>query len=609
VLRAILGLLRWFWNLVDQARRATVNVLFLLLLLLLFVGGGSRGGLTVPNGAALLIDPEGYVVEQYTGEPMDRAMDQAFGRDRPEVLLRDVIAAIDRAAGDSRISALVLDLDTMAPVNLSKLMAMARAIDRFSDSGKLVIAAGDFYDQGAYLLAARADEIYMHPQGAVYIDGFGRFPSYFRQALEKLRITWNVFRVGEYKSIAEPYLRDDMSPEDREASQAVLSDLWTAYASDVERQRELAPGTIQDYADNFTTHVADAEGDLGATAMHADLVDGLMQHRGMEDRLVEISGEAADGSFRGVHLETYLTEMAASNVLHGSGDAVAVIVAAGTILPGEQPPGTIGSDSLRMLIRQAQDDDSVRAVVLRVDSPGGSAYASDLIIRDLDALRASGKPLVISMSSVAASGGYWIALGGDEIIAEPTTITGSIGIVTMFPTFEGTLDWMGVHSDGVGTTAMSGALRSDQDLSPEMARLFQQTTESGYRRFIELVAERRGMEVEAVDAIARGRIWSGQDAERLGLVDRLGGLADAIASAAARAGITDPRVTYLEPQLSPGQRFIIDLLEASAPLDIGRASTLSQLETLVEPVLTEMSQLARFKDPTHRYAYCFCDGL
>jgi protease IV len=609
VFQAFIGLLRWFWSFVDQARRATVNVLFLLLVLFLFVGSSSSGGPGIRSGSALVLDPEGFIVEQYAGEPMDRAMDRAFDRGRPEVLLRDIVAAIDRAATDDRISSLVLDLDAMAPTGLSKIQEIARAIDRFRDQGKPVIAAGDFYGQGAYMLASRADQVFLHPQGAVFIAGFGRYPSYFREALETLRINWNVFRVGEYKSVAEPYLRDDMSPEDREASQAILSDLWATYVDDVESMRGLDQGTIQDYADRFADHVTDAEGDLAVAAQRAGFVDELLHHHEMADRISEYTGRDGSGGFIAVGLSSYLQEMHSASALSSGGDAIAVIVAAGTILPGEQPPGTVGSQTLRGLIQQAEEDDSIAAVVLRIDSPGGSAFASDLIIRDLDQLRASGKPVVVSMSSVAASGGYWIALGGDEIFAEPSTITGSIGIVTMFPTFEGAMDWLGIHSDGVGTTELSGAFRSSQDLSPELSRIFQQSTESGYLRFITLVAERRGMEIDAVDRIARGRVWSGEAAEQLSLVDRLGGLEDAIESAAARADIEDYRVTYLEPQLTPGQRLLVDLLEASAPLGIGRSSTMSQLESLIAPVLVQVNLLAQFRDPTHRYAYCFCDGL
>lgn len=609
MLKALAGLFRWFWHVVDESRRAVVNILFLFLMLMLFAAALGGGQPLVPGSAALVLDPEGFIVEQHTGEPVDRALDRAAGRGRPETLLRDVLRAIERAADDGRITALVLDLDAMGPTGLSKVQEIGLAIERFRESGKPVIAVGDFYGQSSYYLASLADEVYLHPEGAVFIDGYGMYRNYYREALETLRVDWNVFRVGEYKTAVEPFLRDDMSPEAREANAALLADLWSIYTADVEARRELDAGTLQDYADRFPERLDAAGGDLAQTALDAGLVDGLLHYDEIEDHLGELIGGA---SLERVHLASYLAEADAAGMLGGSGDAVAVIIAQGPILPGDQPPGAVGADSLRELLRRAADDDDVGAVVLRVDSPGGSHFASDVIRRDLDRLREQGKPVVVSMSSVAASGGYWIAMGGDEVLARPSTITGSIGIYSMYPTFQGSLDWLGVHTDGVGTTALAGAFRSDRELTPELSAVLQRITESGYEEFIQLVSERRGLSVEAVDALARGRVWSGAEAAELALVDRLGGLRDAIDVAAERGGLSDPRVTYIETELTPRERFLIDLLEAGVDLGLGGGRPppqLALLESLLQPMLPDLALFATSADPLHRYAYCFCDGI
>ena len=606
--RAIGRLLHWIWSGLDGLRK----VLHLLLLLVVFGilwGAFSRSIPLVPDKAALVIAPQGPLVEQLSGDPFERALAEVLRQAPVETLLRDVVDAIESAADDQRISALYLDLSGMDRSGLAKLQEVARAIDTFRESGKLVIAYGDFYDQPHYYLAAHADEIYLDPKGMLYVEGFANYGLFVKDALDKLAIDINVFRAGQYKSAFETFTRNDMSAEEREESLAWLGSLWGTYKGDVAKARGFEPQVLQAYADEAVESLRSAEGSLAKMALDAGLVTGLEGRFAVEERLAALTGEDDNGGiYVGVDHAAYLTNVRSQEALSREpSDVVAVIVAAGEILPGEQPPGMIGSDTLAWQLRDAREDEAVKAVVLRIDSPGGSVFASEVIRREVAALREAGKPVVASMSSLAASGGYYIAMDCDRIVASPATITGSIGVIAMFPTFQRTLEKLGVHSDGVGTTALSGELRGDRALGAAMREILQQSIEYEYRQFIGRVAESRKKTVEQVDAVAQGRVWAGADAHELGLVDKLGGYQDAIDLAAELAGLgEDFSVDYPEAQGGLGEvlglRIRVRIASLVAPLL--PQGVLPTMPAALSPLVAEAQRLSRLADPRNVYAYC-----
>ncbi|MGE5125252.1 MAG: signal peptide peptidase SppA, partial [Betaproteobacteria bacterium] len=529
------GLLRGL----DGLRRVVLNLVFFGLLVAL-VAVALRGRPKVPDGAALVLRPQGTIVEQLSaGDPLQRLVAQQAGASTlaKETLLKDLLDAIRAAKDDKRIKVLYLDLNDLGPSGLTKLRDLRAAILDFRSGGKKVVAYADSYLQTEYYLAAQADEVYLHPEGLLLLEGFGRWRNYYKQGLDRLGVEVHVFRVGEYKSYAEPYLRDDMSPEAREMALDVYGDLWRDYLADVAAARRLKPEDISSLIDGLPDRLHATGGDIARLALEAKLVDKLATRDEVRQRLIALVGEDKDKkSFKQVAWGDYLASLGGDRTGSGRGDAVAVIVAKGDILDGSQPAGEIGGDSTARLIRKAREDASVKAVVLRVDSPGGSAFASEIIRRECELTRGAGKPVVVSMGSVAASGGYWISTASDEIWAAPETITGSIGIFGIFPTVDKPLaKYLGIHTDGVGTTRFSDTLRPDRPLDPAVAQMFQEFIDHGYDEFLARVAQARRMTKQQVDKIARGRVWSGEDAKGLGLVDQLGGLDQAVASAARRA--------------------------------------------------------------------------
>lgn len=594
---------------IDLLRRVVVNTIFvaaLVALLVLLLKGFGPG---VPDKAALVLHPRGAVVEQLGSDPLGRLTGDLTGQGEPETLHKDLLDAIRSARGDKRIQALVLDLDELGSIGMSKLLDLQAAIADFRKSGKKVIATGAEFDQNQYFLAAQADEIYLHPQGMVLLEGFSRFITYFKEGLDKLEVDVHIFRVGEYKSAVEPYLRNDMSPEAREANLAYLNDLWDIWLRRAAAARKLPVAALQDYIRDLKANLAARHGRTAEVALEARLVDKLANPDEVRARLIQLVGEDKEThSFRQVGFAEYL--QARDDDRSGakaSGNQVGVVVAKGEILDGSQPPGRIGGDSTAALIRKARFNPDVKAIVLRVDSPGGSAFASEVIRRECVLARKAGKPVIVSMGSVAASGGYWISTASDEIWASSATITGSIGIFGMFPTIDKPLaKYLGVHVDGVGTTPLAGALRIDRPFNPEAGEIIQMIIDKGYDDFLTRVAEARRMSKEAVDKIARGRVWSGEDARRIGLVDRLGGLPEAIAAAAARAKLgKDYRVRYIEKELDWKQRLVAGLMSRAHTL-LGEepgAPPAPFLRTARELARRAMVY-ARFNDPLGVYAYC-----
>lgn len=611
----LLRFLNMIWHGLDQLRKI-LHLIFLFALFLIVLAVVLPRIPPVPDTAALVIAPRGTLVEQLSGDPVEQAVEKARGLDAGEVLLKDLIDSIRAAKDDSRIKALVLQLDGLNGGGLSKLQTLAAQIASFKESGKRVIAVGDNFGRDQYYLAAQADEIYMHPMGSVLIDGYGRFLPYYKSLLDKLYIDYNVWKVGEYKSFVEPITRDDMSPEDREASRYYLDGLWNSYQSDVTAARQLPADSLQRYADDSVSLLEAAGGDTGKMAVDFGLVDELLTRDQARARIADLVGPDRDGgdSFSNIGYQAYLTAHRARQLPGGDGrDKVAVVVAAGTIKDGSQPAGSIGGDSTARLIRRAAQDEHVKALVLRVDSPGGSAFAADVILRALQVFQQSDRPLVVSMGSVAASGGYWISMSADEIWASPTTLTGSIGVGATVPTFQKTLEQLGVHVDGIGTTKLSGSYQQTRELGDDVKALIGESIRHTYDQFIMKVAENRGMAVDDVERVAEGRVWTGQQALDRGLVDKLGNLDEAVASAAELAGLEEGRykVEYVEPQLSFAQRVALRVAAVTAPVvdaATGQARRLPRtLTRLLDATSGPLGFLEELNDPRGIYAYCFCD--
>ena len=603
----------WLWHGVDGFRK------LLHLALLLFVFGLFLSAVMqsappmMAKRSALAIQPLGNLVEQHEGAPFDRAKLELFGNPPPQTVVQDVVDALAYAKNDDRIEAVHFDLSSLYGGGLSKLQRIGDAIRDFRESGKPVIASGDFFSQGGYYIAAHADEVYMHPEGILFLQGYGSYRTYLKDAIDLLRVDWNVFRVGTHKSFVEPYTRMDMSDEAREATAHLTEQLWEMYRADVVNARGLDDGTINGFVNELIDHVNAAGGDIANAALTHGLVDDLLTRQELRERLLELVGE--DPHNKGEHSATDMSGyIAHRRMLNGTdvrAENVAVIVASGEITFGSPAPGTIGSESTGGLLRRALNDDSVNAVVLRVDSPGGSSFASDIIADEVAALQEAGKPVVASMSSSAASGGYWISAGADKIIASPATITGSIGIFGMLPTYQRTLEAVGVGVDGVGTTIWAGEFRTDRKMSEHAKALFQLVIDDGYDDFISRVALYRGMDKDAVNEIAQGRVWTGVDALHNGLVDELGSLDDAIRAAAELAGLPDG--TYgtkaIEIELTPTEQLIVDMLGTvkRVGMDPGVFNrTPGTLEQLVSKFERVLAPILSFDDPKGVYAHCLC---
>ncbi len=609
--KKLVNLFSMLWRGVDGLRKV-LHLFVLLFLFAIVFGALSSTAPSLPSKAALIIAPAGGLVEQLDGDPYDRAIEELLGEENPQTLVQNIIDGLRFAKDDARIRVVVLELDHLGGGGFSKLERVADALDDFRESGKPVIATASSYSQGAYYLAAHASEIYMHPDGLFLPEGFGIYGNYYKNALDMLKIDWNVFRVGTYKSAVEPFLRTDMSDEDRSSKSRLIDQLWDKYQADVVAARGLEQDAVSDYSNNLLVHLSEHEGDFAETARELGFIDDLVTHVELQRIVVEYVGsDDTDRGYQSAGLDDYLAQMRLFDGANSSRQNIAIVVASGHILNGSQSPGTIGGESTAKLLRRALRDDAVKAVVLRVDSPGGSAFASEQIRNEVEALRAAGKPVVASMSSVAASGGYWISMAADRIYARETTITGSIGIFGMFPTFQRTLDAIGITTDGVGSTPWSGQFRVDREMSDDAKQLIQTVINRGYDDFISKVAEHRNMDKKAVDTIAQGQVWTGRDALELGLIDGIGDLEFSIEMAAELAGLEagEYGTRYIEKSLSPTEQFALDLMSSAKWIGIDlasikmRSSSIERLAGILEDAATP---LLRFNDPKGMYAYCFC---
>jgi len=609
--------LNGLWQIFRTFRNLVLNLVFISLFFI-FVGVLASGGeeVTVPQDTALVLNLYGDIVEQKRFvDPTAAFLSEALGQqeENPEVLLADVLKVIDKASSDDRVKVLVLHLQNLRSAGLSKLQDIGHALTKFKASGKEVIALGDMYSQTQYYLASHADKVWLNPKGYLLLEGYGRYQLYFKSALEKLSISQHIFRVGTFKSAVEPYMRDDMSEEAKTANKAWLADLWNLYKQDVAAQRGFKVDHFDETLSGLIEKLEAANGSFAEYAYSNQWVDELLTREQMRDNMIELVGKNDEGnSFNQIGFESYLSVIDPVDFEEPkSGPKVGVVVAKGTILDGNKQPGTIGGDSTARLLRKARFNDDIKAVVLRVDSPGGSAYASEIIRQEIELLKAAGKPVIASMGSVAASGGYWISASADKIYASPTTITGSIGIFGMFMTFENSLSQLGVHTDGVGTTEMSG-FGVTRPLSQGMADIFQLSINRGYQDFISLVATERNMSLEQVDSVAQGRVWSGAKAKELGLVDELGSLSNAIDAAAQLANLENFDIKIVEKELSPTDKMLQKFFGNAAQLygQYGPVGQVSPASKLLNHLNEEMTRLDNFNDPQGVYSFCLtCDAF
>ena len=606
---ALGGIIRGFfggiWRFLTGLSRV-ITVLIPLLFLGVFVTSlviGFKGAAPeeIPEKTALVVAPSGFIVENRSPlEPLEAFMQDEQG----EVLLSDLVKAINLGAKDERITVLVLDLQAVAGPSVAHTIELKKALDNFKASGKPIVAMGDYYAQGQYLLAAQADHVLLHPKGSIELTGFAAYRTYMRQLLANARVTMNIFRVGEYKSAVEPFLRDDMSEGEREVVSQWLGKLWSEYTTYVEDARGLSQGFIDSFVAEFPDRL-DAVGGDGAQMMaDAGLVDELLFRDAQESYIAELVGATEDdGSFVGVGVDHYL--MAQGFLMTEAPDEmkprIAVVPIEGELVPGESGSGFAGADTIVEQIERALELERLSAVVLRVNSPGGSVFASEVIRQKVLQIKEQGIPVLVSMGAVAASGGYYIAADADQIWALPGTITGSIGVFAAFPTVEKLYDWVGASVDGVASTPLAAAIRFETGIAPMGERIINSYIGRVYQDFVGLVAEGRGKTWDEIDAIAGGRVWSGADAQEIGLVDQLGTLANTIDAAAELAEIDEWEVRLIGTPISPEQLFLEQLGRNLGTASVSKHSVVARFASQLAVPLRTLDSL---QDPRNLYVRC-----
>lgn len=598
----------WLWKFLSSGLTILFNLIFLALLVAGLTAALYTPTINVPAGSALVLAPEGDIVEERSSmDAMSRVLNRISGAPiHEETFLQDILDMVHAAADDRRIKLLVLNTNRMGDVSLDQIQTIGAAIDAFKQTGKKVFAVGDNFNQAQYYLASWADKIYLHPMGAVHIRGFSVFRLYVREMLDKLAVNFHVFRVGTFKSAVEPLLRNDMSAEDKEANSLWLGHVWNTYCADIAKHRKLEPAVFIDNINQTVSQLASVGGDRGQLALATGLVDGLKTHREMEELLQQEVGPSPDKKgFNHIGFHDYLETVALSYTeKQNQNNLIGIITASGNIMPGEGAAGQIGSDDLIKRIRKARQDERVKAIVVRLTTGGGSAFASELIREELVAAKKEGKIVVVSMGAMAASGGYWLAADADAIVAAPTTLTGSIGIFGAIPTVEKTLAHLGIHGDGVGTTDIAHFGNLATAMSPEEAATLQIDIEKGYRRFIEIVAKGRSMSTAQVEKIAEGRVWDGATALKLGLVDKLGNLQDAVAEAAKRAKVPEENGYFIE--LTP-DNVLERFKQAEQPIEALVARWLHSAllpASLQRPAAEHLDFLLHKGDPQGLYSHC-----
>ncbi len=601
----------FLWRAVDFSRRVVLNLLFLAIVIFIAAAWFVEGRPTLNDNTVLVLDIKGPIVEQYTGAAGEAALAQTLLERERETQLRDILAALDAAAKDSRITRVLLLLDDFEGAGMPTLREVVAALKRVKAAGKQVVAWGSSFDQRQYYIAAHADEVYLHPFGTILLRGFGGYRNYYHDALDRLGITVNVFKVGKYKSFAEPFVQNGPSPEAQEDEQHLLDDLWQQYTTAVEAARRLPEGSIGRLIDELPQRFAAVNGDAAQLALKEKLVDGLKTRDELRAMLVERGAvDAEHKTFRQIGLASYV----ALQPQPARGDVVGVVVAAGDIIDGDAPQGMIGGRSTAELVRRAREDERVKAVVLRVDSPGGSAFGAELIRRELELTRQAGKPVVVSFGDVAASGGYWISMAADEVITDPATVTGSIGVFALLPSVDKAMDKLSLHTAGATTTWLGGAGDPRRPLDPRVGDLIQTGVAHSYDQFIRLAAAARGTTPDRINEVAQGRVWTGRQAKDQQLVDRLGSYTDALKDAAARANLgEDFHVAYIEREPRGVDRLLAFLFGESAralqarlgwnPVDLLGSIAHKQAARDLEWLQRAAS------DPFHAVAHCLCEPL
>ncbi|CAM4190937.1 signal peptide peptidase SppA [Vibrio agarivorans] len=598
-----------FWKAITFIRMALANLLFLVFIAVLFFTFKQAEQVTalpeVKKESALIVNISGPIVEERSYlNPMDSITGSLLGSEMPrENVLFDIVDTIRHAQDDPQITGIVLALNEMPETNLTKLRYIAKALTEFRTSGKPVYAAGGMYNQSQYSLASYADKIFLSPDGGVMLKGYSAYNLYYKALLEKLDVNTHVFRVGTYKSAIEPFTRDDMSPEAKEAASRWLSQMWGAYVDDVASNRDIKPEALNPSMEEFLALMKEVNGDVAALALKIGLVDELATRQEIRAQMADVFGAKGKDSYNAIGFYEYQNTF--FNDYSSASDDIAVVVVSGAIMDGRQQRNTVGGDTTAALLRQARNDDDVKAVVLRVDSPGGSAFASEVIRHEVVALRQAGKPVVVSMSSLAASGGYWVSMSADKIIAQPTTLTGSIGVFSVITTFEKGLDNIGVNTDGIGTSPFSG-VGVTTGLSDGASQAIQLGVEHAYSRFTGLVAEGRNIDINEMQKIAEGRVWTGQDAMNLGLVDEMGDFDDALAAAAELAELDDYNVHWVQEPLSPVQQFLNEMFNqvSIAAFEHFNVSLPSAITPITEQMTQDANLLNSFNDPKGHYALC-----
>lgn len=604
----------FLWRMLEGGRRIFFNLLFLALIIFIFIGFFGGGVKKLDDKTALILDLRGNLVEQQTESARQILLLEAQGDKRDYTQLRDVIAVLDAASKDPKITSLVILLDEMQNAGLPMLREIGLGLDQFKARGKHIVAWGSSYNQKQYFLAAHAHEIYLHPMGMVELEGFGGYKNYYRDALDKIGITVNLMRVGTYKSFAEPYTANGPSNAAIEADSSLYNDLWATYTYDVEKARKLKPGSIMQSIDDLPAQVKSVKGNLAQLALNSKFVDGLLTRDELRKLMLRYSAnDDQTKSFRRVSYEDYLARI--KPIINPTSNAIGVIVAEGEVSDGIAPPGSIGGLSTANLIRKAREDDQIKAVVLRIDSPGGSAFGSELIRRELEVTRLAGKPVIVSMGNVAASGGYWMSMSADEVFADATTVTGSIGVFALLPTAEKALDKIGVHSAGTTTTWLRGGYDPTRPIDPRFAELVQQSVSHIYADFTSKAAVARKTTPEKIDEVAQGRVWTGQQAKARGLVDTLGNFSDAIKAAALRAKIAENyTVSYIETEPTGIDRFF-RMFDASLGQSFAKYFNVAGMSAGIPPktvkeLTADMRWLADMTDRNKAFSvvtHCMCN--
>ena len=610
--RLISGFFKAIFLSLAFLRSLIFNLLFIILVVAVIYSLWGTEEVFLEDDTILKLSITGDVVEQ----PSQRDPFGGYGGrllglpgEPRETVLQDILDGIAEAENDPKISAIFLDLKNMGRIGLNQMETVGQALSDFKRSDKPIISAGGYFSQNQYYLASHADALFLNPMGGIDLHGFGLYRFYFKEALEKLRVDFHVFQVGSYKSALEPITRNSMSAEDRSQTRAWLSALWENYTADVAKQRSLKPEDLNDYINSIPSNLEKVGGDTAKLALSYGLVDELKTRQEVRAYLAQYAGSNNGSDLNLVSLNNYLNRGTPSlNITEDNEDQIGLIVAQGTIVTGESRPGTVGADTISSLLRRAGEDERIKAVVLRVDSGGGSAFAAELIRQEILALKAKGKPLFVSMGTFAASGGYWIAADADEIWASPNTLTGSIGIFMALPTFDTILKQGGIHRDGVGTTNLAAGIDLSKPLSEELRKAIELSLQNGYERFISVVAEGRNMERNEVDALAQGRVYAGEKAKEIGLVDELGPLDQTIEAAAVRAGISDYSVNTLVPPLSWWDRLLFQI-GAEARSWLLKHSVFHSLIKSAEPALTALQTFLIFPDPNGMYAHWMINHL